>query len=124
VSPSGSLVGDEFPIVTEGDNDFCSPISFDGSKFLMIFNNGDSPYDDATHRDVYGVFVSEVAPCEGDFDLDGDVDGSDLAVFAAEFGRTDCSGGSPCEGDFDRDGDVDGSDLAVFAADFGKTDCP
>ena len=28
--------------------------------------------------------------CEGDFDSDGDVDGSDLAVFAADFGRTDC----------------------------------
>ena len=30
------------------------------------------------------------AECEGDFDRDGDVDGSDLAVFAADFGRTDC----------------------------------
>jgi len=29
-------------------------------------------------------------PCEGNFDHDGDVDGSDLAVFAADFGRTDC----------------------------------
>jgi len=29
-------------------------------------------------------------PCEGDFDGDGDVDGSDLAVFAADFGRTNC----------------------------------
>ena len=29
-------------------------------------------------------------PCEGNFDGDGDVDGSDLAVFAADFGRTDC----------------------------------
>jgi hypothetical protein len=28
--------------------------------------------------------------CEGDFDNDGDVDGGDLAVFAADFGRTDC----------------------------------
>jgi len=28
--------------------------------------------------------------CEGDFNGDGDVDGSDLAVFAADFGRTDC----------------------------------
>ncbi len=63
--------------------------------------------------------------CEGDFDDDGDVDGSDLAVFAADFGRTDCTGSPyPCEGDFDDDGDVDGSDLAVFAADFGRTDCP
>ena len=61
--------------------------------------------------------------CGGDFDSDGDVDGSDLAVFAADFGRTDCVTGDPCEGDFDEDGDVDGSDLAVFAADFGRTDC-
>jgi len=60
--------------------------------------------------------------CEGDFNGDNDVDGSDLATFAADFGRTDCSG--DCEGDFDGDGDVDGSDLAVFAADFGRTDCP
>ncbi len=61
-------------------------------------------------------------PCEGDFDISGDVDGSDLAIFAADFGRTDCV--EDCEGDFDSDGDVDGSDLAVFAADFGRTDCP
>jgi hypothetical protein len=61
--------------------------------------------------------------CEGDFDGDGDVDGSDLALFAADFGRTDCSTGDACEGDFDGDGDVDGSDLAVFASDFGRTDC-
>ena len=30
--------------------------------------------------------------CEGDFEGDGDVDGADLAIFAADFGRTDCSG--------------------------------
>ena len=62
--------------------------------------------------------------CEGDFDEDSDVDGSDLAVFAVDFGRTDCGIGEPCKGDFDRDKDLDGSDLAVFAADFGRTDCP
>jgi hypothetical protein len=28
--------------------------------------------------------------CEGDFDYDGDVDGSDLAFFAADSGRMDC----------------------------------
>ena len=70
------------------------------------------------------VCCAEVPECKGDFDLDGDVDGSDLAVFAADFGRTDCDTGDPCEGDFDKDGDVDGSDLAVFASDFGRTDCP
>ena len=36
-----------------------------------------------------GIVVSPSA-CEGDFDGDGDVDGSDLAVFAADFGKTDC----------------------------------
>ena len=66
--------------------------------------------------------VESVDACEGDFDGDSDVDGSDLAVFAADFGRTDCS--DDCEGDFEPDGDVDGSDLAIFAADFGRTDCP
>jgi len=67
-----------------------------------------------------GVFPNT---CEGDFDNEGDVDGSDLAVFAADFGRTDCSLQNCCNGDFDNDGDVDGSDLALFAADFGRTDC-
>ena len=62
--------------------------------------------------------------CPGDFDTDADVDGSDLAVFAADFGRTDCDTGEECEGDFDRNNDVDHSDLAVFAADFGRTDFP
>ena len=61
--------------------------------------------------------------CEGDFDTDGDVDGSDLAIFAADFGRTDCGSPPPCEGDFDDDNDVDGSDLSEFAKDFGRTNC-
>ena len=59
--------------------------------------------------------------CLGDFDTDGAVDGSDMAVFSADFGRTDCNG--DCKGDFDSDGDVDGSDLAIFSADFGRTNC-
>ena len=70
------------------------------------------------------VLIIAVALCEGDFEKDGDVDGSDLAVFSADFGRTDCDIPPPCEGDFDEDGDVDGSDLATFATDFGRTDCP
>jgi hypothetical protein len=67
-----------------------------------------------------GVFL---LPCEGDFDNDGDVDGSDLSKFAGDFGRTDCSLADFCTADFDADGDVDGSDLFVFVEDFGKTDC-
>jgi hypothetical protein len=77
-------------------------------------------------RQLSGVYASltVLEPCEGDFDGDGDVDGSDLSVFSADFGRTDCGVPTTCPGDFDNDGDVDGSDLAVFAADFGRTDCP
>ena len=66
-------------------------------------------------------FVTEIL---GDFDGNCNVDRNDLAVFAADFGRTDCDQGEPCEGDFDEDGDVDGNDLAVFAANFGRTVCP
>lgn len=68
------------------------------------------------------ITISSAACCRSDIDGDGDVDGSDLAIFAADFGRTDCDQGQECEGDFDQD--VDGSDLAIFAADFGRTDCP
>jgi len=52
----------------------------------------------------------------------GDVSRSALGVFAAEFGRTDCSG--DCQGDIDPDGDVDGKDLSMFAAEFSAIECP
>jgi hypothetical protein len=43
------------------------------------------------HLSLYHFTAYEYyTPCEGNFDEDGDVDGSDLAVFAADFGRTDC----------------------------------
>jgi len=47
--------------------------------------------------------LSSLSVCEGDFDQDGDVDGSDLAAFAA--------GGTTIT-------------LEEFATDFGKTNCP
>jgi len=87
------------------------------------FDDPETPNTGAGTYNYFDIGAYEyVIACEGDFDGDNDVDGSDLAVFAADFGRTDCT--DDCEGDFDGDGDVDGSDLAVFAADFGRTDCP
>ena len=61
-----------------------------------------------------------IVPCKGDFDQDGDVDGSDLAVFLAEFGV--CT--ADCLADFEPDGDVDAEDLALFAEHFARTNCP
>jgi len=95
-----------------------------GNDYRIILQNSGAAFQSTPSSALTGTVSfdfngAEVLACEGDFD---DVDGSDLAVFAADFGRTDCSG--DCEGDFDGDNDVDGSDLATFAADFGRTDCP
>jgi hypothetical protein len=92
-----------------GTDPLLSDTDGDGYSDYKEIQAGSDPLDE-----------NSVPSCPGDFDHDGDVDGSDLAVFAADFGRTDCDG--DCQGDFDDD-DVDGSDLAVFAADFGRTDC-
>jgi len=63
--------------------------------------------------------------CEGNFDCDVDVDGTDAATFKQDFGRsifsTPCINGEPCNGDFDCDVDVDGTDAAKFKEDFGRS---
>ncbi len=84
--------------------------------FCFAWSWFEQPGDVFAQDEIQGI-------CRGDFDSDLDVDGSDLAVFSREFGRTDCSLLNPCKGDFDRDGDVDGSDLARFSKDFGRTNC-
>lgn len=88
---------------------------------LLTFKVTVTDTDDLESTDTVTVNVLNNT-CPGDFDNDNDVDGSDLSIFAVDFGRTDCNG--DCEGDVDTDGDVDGSDLSVFASDFGKTHCP
>jgi Right handed beta helix region/Chlamydia polymorphic membrane protein (Chlamydia_PMP) repeat len=88
-------------------NDTCLPPSLEGIRNDMGAHGGPG--------------ACEWIYCDGDFDCDIDIDGSDLSVFAADFGRTDCD--DDCEEDFDNDGDVDGSDWAVFAANFDRTDC-
>ena len=106
-------------------DDLLNGIQIANQAFVEFDFAGDI-YDHPAPKD--GPWINTIGAtgivCDGDFDGDGDVDGSDLAVFAADFGRTDCDSGPDCEGDFDEDGDVDGSDLATFASDFGRTDCP
>jgi glucose/arabinose dehydrogenase len=114
----------EFPIVDSAQEDLGLSLLGLGQdangEIYVLANSTGIPFEST------GVVLKivSVAPCEGDFDGDGDVDGTDLAMFAADFGRTDCNTGPPCSGDFNGDGDVDGTDLAIFAADFGRTDCP
>ncbi|MCK5544471.1 MAG: carboxypeptidase regulatory-like domain-containing protein [Desulfobulbaceae bacterium] len=106
----GLIDGEEF---NYGTDPLLADTDGDGFSDYKEIQSGSDPIDE-----------NLVPPCPGDFDGDGDVDRIDLAVFAADFGRTDCDTGEECKGDFDRDNDLDGSDLAVFAADFGRTDCP
>ena len=65
-----------------------------------------------------------IPDCNGDFDVDGDVDGGDATLIKADFGRNTmnnpCETANPCNGDFDCDGDVDGTDSALFKIDFGR----
>ncbi|HHP7235166.1 MAG TPA: fibronectin type III domain-containing protein [Desulfobacterales bacterium] len=86
-------------------------------------------YDIEGNESTFSEEISHTIPtsntCKGDFDSDGDVDGSDLAVFSSEFGHINCDlDGESCQADFDNDGDVDGTDLAKFSENFGRTDCP
>jgi len=57
-----------------------------------------------------------LSSCEGDFDGDGDIDGSDLATFADAYATGDDLA------DLNNDGNVDAKDLAIFAANFGRMD--
>ena len=71
-----------------------------------------------------GVYCGDPCECVGDFEQDGDVDGSDGLIFRAYFFRKDCAELDPCNGDFECDGDVDGTDVLLFKLDFFRKDCP
>lgn len=72
-----------------------------------------------------GNGFGDACECEGDLDCDEDVDGTDLSLFKADFGRSlfniPCTSEDPCTGDFDCDGDVDGSDALLITGDFGRS---
>ena len=73
----------------------------------------------------YGSAASTSAcDCEGNFDMDSDIDGSDAAQFKIDFGRSSlnnpCTNTASCNGDFDCDEDVDGTDAALIKEDFGR----
>jgi probable HAF family extracellular repeat protein len=99
-------------------NDLIDPASEWILNFARDINNASQIVGYGSLNDVNrGFILTPTECCPGDFDGDGDVDGSDLAAFAGEFGV--CTSG--CNFDFEPDGDVDTFDLAVFASNLGKT---
>ena len=71
-----------------------------------------------------GNDCGDLCECEGNFDGDADVDGTDAAAFKGDFGRSTllnpCTNALPCNGDFECDKDVDGGNAASFKGDFGR----
>jgi hypothetical protein len=65
--------------------------------------------------------------CEGNFDCDQDIDGTDAFTLKDNFGRNPnwyfnpCTGLNQCPGDFDCDQDVDGTDVVVFISEYGRS---
>jgi aminopeptidase N len=96
--------------VTENCDDNC-PFTF-------------NPGQDETYP-PQGNGIGDACDCEGDFDCDGDCDGTDAAFFKVDFGRSlfvdPCTDEAQCQGDFDCDGDCDGTDAAGFKIDFGRS---
>ncbi|WP_152096869.1 dockerin type I domain-containing protein [Lacipirellula parvula] len=62
-------------------------------------------------------FYLALAGIPGDFQLDGDVDATDLALWKTGFGRE--TGATPNHGDANGDGRVDGADFLIWQRNFG-----
>jgi len=92
-------------------------IASDGSIRFLAY--AERPADRTAH-DYMSVTVMRAdpdAPCTGDIDGDGTVNGFDLASLLTSWGP--CAG---CPADLDGDGDVDGQDLSVLLTRWGP--CP
>jgi hypothetical protein len=120
-STSGSLAAGASTSVTASINSNANSLTEGSYSDTISFTNTTNGSGNTTRPVSLQVMAER---CMGDLDNDRDVDDSDLALFAANFGRTDCHTNPPCNGDIDDDGDMGGSDLAVFSMDFGRTDCP
>lgn len=87
--------------------DRIQPLLDNGASHIGVRFEGRN-YQAPSNLDIYALpCLTLDLQCDADYDLDRDVDGSDLAVLAESF----------------YNGGVDSVDLAIFARDFGRTDC-
>jgi len=92
-------------------------IAADGSMRFLVY--AERAADETVH-DYMSLTVmraDENAPCTGDIDGNGSVNGADLASLLGSWGA--CDG---CASDLDGDSDVDGQDLSVLLTRWGP--CP
>ena len=113
-----------------GIEGYCSRAQEDSDEDGLGDVCDNCPYNyNPTQEDNYpppnGNGIADGCDCEGDFDCDGDCDGTDASKFKIDFGRSafenPCVTGNPCNGDFDCDRDCDGTDAALFKQDFGRS---
>ena len=97
----------------------------DGLEDLMDNCQLDQNPDQEDTYPPQGNDIGDACDCEGDFDCDGDVDGTDAQTFKIYFGRNvlsiPCDEVNPCRGDYDCDQDCDGTDASLFKSDFGRS---
>ncbi|MHC4562211.1 MAG: PEP-CTERM sorting domain-containing protein [Planctomycetota bacterium] len=97
-----------------------------GSTDSQFDINGDSVVDDQDLIAHVATLVERtdggVGAYRGDFNLDGYVDATDLAIFKSNFGST--SGLGFASGNCNTDAFIDATDLAIFKATFGFSGTP
>ena len=90
---------------------FANATAFAGGATWNILQMGNS---------IFATFNTlSVGPMGADFNGDGTVDGTDLAIWQANFGQMGALGSLDGLGDADSDGDVDGRDFLRIQQEFG-----
>ena len=92
-----------------------SPTYLPSAPFLIALNLG---LDDPDVFKTGALAINAAAGLAGDYDVDGDVDGTDALVWQRGVGSI--GGAGSVAGDGTADGKVDGADLAVWASQFGS----
>lgn len=67
------------------------------------------------------------AHCDGDLNIDGQVDDEDFTAFDAQYNIYDCAAVRPpvfCTADLNKDGIVDDGDFAIFIHSYDRFGCP